>query len=298
MTGVILGHVTPQPKDPKHERLVPLRAECEVLVVGPSYAKQVYEEEFEAEATRRGRPIHLCKFAKNRLGGFEQHLELQSLLAGQHWPRLKLVLFDATLGPASGYVPENSFKPRVRAYHTAGLFPWYFRYWKAQHNGLPAHAKQLTGHLLHYLGNILGVGRGSPGIESLAEPHAPPRRQRQMTRGEHEAKVAHLKRARRKDVPHAMLRKQQIIEEAELIRAQGYRGEALVAPTWVHANAAGKGHVGAARVPIHDFADPERYPSLYKYGTHKRDGHLTRSGAEEYSKLLARVVVERLEASK
>ena len=265
-------------------------------MVGPSYAKQVYEKEFEAEAARLGHPVRLCKFAKNRLAGFEQHLELQHLLVGKRWPRLKLVYFDASLGPDSGYVEANAFKPRITAYHTAHLFPWYFRYWNAQESGPVAHARQLAGHLLHFVGNTLAVGRGAAGMVSLAEPPPPPKEQQPLSIRKHNAKLAQLKRdvAQRTHVTYPNERKRQILEEAELIRSQGYLGEALMAPTWVNVNAFGEEPLGEARVLFHDFADPKRYPTLYKHGTHKRDGHLTKSGAEEYSKLLARLTVERL----
>ena len=323
MLGLSLGalalrSLVAPPPDRDRMAMDKVRPECEVLFVGPSFVKsQIHTELVEAEAARLGHPLRACKYAKAGLKGFEQYHTLRELMA-QSWPQLKLVLFDITLGGDSGYSLDNRFKPRIIRFHVPEIFSWYYEFWDEQQPPL-GHARQLFDHGLHALARALHVGVGAEHLLELspqtlaAVVSSPPpttqqaekvrksgkaKKHKVMSEREYKDRLKKMdKKARRlaKKQPRLSADKRAfLLHEYAIFQERGVRAEALLAPTW-SPHSAGYGKLGRSGPKVHNFSTPKKYPSLYAKHSHKRDGHLTRKGSEEYSRLLARLIVKRLE---
>jgi hypothetical protein len=70
-----------------------------------------------------------------------------------------------------------------------------------------------------------------------------------------------------------------------------------VAPVWSPGLRLPRRVASEEGLVVHNFANPDAFQGLYSVGMHERDGHLTKTGAGEYSRLLGRLVVKRLEAA-
>jgi len=301
LTALLVGQLVSPPPD---TQLVSLRVqarECEVLFVGPSYVQsQVLTDVVDAEARLLGYPLRTCKFAKTHLKGFEQYHSLRILMS-QPWPKLKLVVYDVTLGADSGYVVENRFKPRVIRFHLPEIFQWYFRFWSEQ-KAQRGHPRQLLDHGLHVLARSLHVGVGAELLSAQSVTVSPKSKRKKgpklMAEADIRRRLKRLlsmkERAKKTKLPPA--RRDFIRYEYDLIREHGFAAEAISAPVWSLRSL--DTTLGQDGPRFSNFADPDKYPSLYTRYAHKRDDHLTKKGSQEYSRLLARHLVQRLKSPK
>jgi hypothetical protein len=302
----LLGAVLPRSKEKRHRAVEQLRTECEVLIVGPSFVNsQVFPEVVDAAALEAGTKLRSCKFARESLKAFEMKRELETLLS-KPWSKLRLVVFDVTLGPDTGVKLENRFKRRVLDWHTWDLLPWYLDHMGGQRGGKHTPYLRFLDHVAHVAVNTLLVGRGA---EDLADLNVTRRRTSGPRSAEHEPaehadqptrqngrRVAELLERRRKleSLNPAPGMTVWVLELRDLVRMHGAEGEGLIAPVW-YPGFLDPAALPAADVPVvHAFDDPDKYPTLYAPGMHKDDGHLTKKGSREYSRLLGLTLATRV----
>jgi hypothetical protein len=302
----LLESVLPAATEPFYESLEPELAVCEVLFVGPSYVKQqVLPLLVDEAALAAGRELRSCKFARESMKGFEMKRDLDIVL-GKRWTKLRLVVFDVTLGPDSGFKPENRFKPRILRWHTWDFIPWYLSHLPGQRTEGDSHYLRLFEHIEHILANTLLVGRGP---EMLAEATSKPqkvdaRASRPYKEDLDLSELARIdsprmsrligdrKRRASKTPPSVVA---PWIEELHaVVERHGFVGDALIAPVW-KPTFLPKGAFSNAGDPlVYAFDNPRKYPMLYEAGMHNKTGHLTSEGSRRYSRLLGTMLAERI----
>lgn len=307
LMGLVLGIgvlrlMIPAVGDSVYSRVPPLRADCEVLFFGPSYVQsQVYPEVVDSAAAESGRPVKSCKFARTHLKGFEMKRELEIIL-GQPWAKLRLVVFDVTLGPDVWFKPENRFKPRVVRWHTLEFLPWFVAHLDGQGDRGVSLPERFNEHLRHVIANTLLVGQGAEHLAAMGKPDAralSSRTSKNMKKQKvNMKKLARLNKkrlarlARRKEMGAPRI--EWILELRSLVRSHGVEGDALIAPVWGGQWYPRKNFPAQDPPVLHAFNDPKKYPSLYVVGAHKEDEHLTYEGSVEYSKVLGREIASRM----
>ena len=304
----LIDAIAPDSTERLYREVEQMRADCEVLFVGPSYVNgQVYPDVVDQAAREAGVSLSSCKFARMHLKGFEMKRELEAILKNP-WSKLRLVVFDVTLGPDTGFKPENRFKPRVLRWHTWDLLPWYLEHLEGQRTGKDSPYLRLWDHVQHVVVNALLVGRGAERLAELSDPATPdggsktpglerdrPDQTKQLRR-RNEKRVAKLLDRRRRRVtstPDTAMAAW-VLELRSVVRAHGAEGDGLIAPVWSPSLVA-KGAFPPADAPVvHAFDNPRKYPTLYELGMHKADEHLTDEGSREYSRLLGQTLAMRM----
>lgn len=320
LIGLLLLSRLPLPPDLKYESIKTLRQSCEVLFVGPSYVNsQVFTNVVDEEAARLGTPLSSCKYSRTAMKGYEMKHELELILA-EPWPHLKLVMLDITLGPDSRIKKKNRFKPRVLRWHTWAFLPWLASHLDGQRTTAEYPrwlqlAKQGVDHVEHVLASNLLVGRGAEHLNRLnpvqkkPRKHTwPPRKPKKELSEKRKKKLNRLNKKRVERLRERRNRKEtRLSPEAEgrwlkelrgVVRQSGAEADGLIAPVWkAH-------HVALSVFPngetpfVHNYANPEKYPELYRTGAHDRSEHLSPEGSYQYSLLLADAVSRRLKELK
>jgi hypothetical protein len=283
---------------------------CNVLFVGPSYVRDgVYPQIFDREAKQLGSELRACKYALSSLKGYELRHDLEVLLSAP-WRKLDLVVVDITLGSNLSFEPENWFKARVVDWHSRDSLAWLRVYYREQGlRGLPL-ARRLAPHYEHVALNYLGVGRGVALLERTRlfdryratprhvrqdyEVRTPSVRATRKLRGsEYPDEVRDLADAKREArnnhdaIPDTWAR-----ELEGVIRGHGYEPAFLFAPVLTLKMPPEASRPGARPLTILDFDDPDAYPELYASDRRGYTNHLNDRGATDYSRLLAREIVE------
>jgi hypothetical protein len=133
------------------------RADCEILLIGPSYANMVEPPAFEAEARQLGFDKRLCKLGRAGLAAYELSQEVDFALS-EPWPRLELVLIDVTLGRAPGFPEGNWFKSRTVEWHSLAGMNWVLDYYRDRPKRSPSPRVWLS-HVEHVLAHYVSLGR-------------------------------------------------------------------------------------------------------------------------------------------
>jgi len=302
----VLFAVVPRDR-PALQRTIDERAECQVLIVGPSYVQAgIFPPLFDAEARRIGLNLRSCKYAEGSLAGFELEYVLGRLLA-KPWPKLEHLIVDVTLGQGSAFERENWFKRRPIDWHTWGAIPWLIAHDRPGRKGRAAPALELWAHAQHVALNYLGVGRGIPLLEKLRfssadEPapaleltsmahspaHPPTKRRgyaeelRQLTASK--ARVRAEPTGGSDAWPRELLR---------FVRAHGVaRAIFLISPVLSTRRPVEGAGADPDGLVVFDFEDPTRYPELYSEDVRGRTSHLKGRGPGLYSALLAQRLLE------
>lgn len=281
---------------------------CNVLIVGPSYIKVgLNPEDFDAEARALGHPLHVCKFARSALRGYEVVNDLKALLE-HRWPVLRYVAVDISLRHGNlGFEPENWFTPRVVQWHTWDALAWTYDYYREQPK---LDWKELgpigLGHLEHVAANYLGIGRvgrfltrgrfiehltgAEQGQETPPEVDRVGRKAKLVTptEAQHDAAVKKLVEYKSK----AGARKRSADDDwprqlEPVIRAAGFKPVFLYSPVYGTLMPPRLKRPGKRALVFLDFADPEHYPTLYTYDVRGHTAHVNGKGAVLYSRLLA-----------
>jgi hypothetical protein len=284
---------------------------CNVLFVGPSYVRDgVFPHVFDREAKKLGSHLRACKYALSSLKGYEVRHDLDVLLR-EPWPRLELVVIDITLGSGVSFEQDNWFKARVVEWHTLGSLPWLYGYYREQGLRGLALARTLAPHYAHLALNYLGVGRGVSLLEraNLLDHR---RSNARHVRRDYEVRTLSVRATRRVRGPDypgqvqalldAKLAAQANHDESSdawarelehVVRDHGYEVAFLIAPVLTLKQPPQATRAGARPLSILDFDDPHAYPELYESDRRGYTSHLNERGADDYSRLLAREIVQR-----
>jgi hypothetical protein len=133
------------------------RADCKILLIGPSYANMVVPSAFEAEARELGFDKRLCKIGRSGLAAYELSQEIDFALS-EPWPKLELVLIDVTIGRAPGFPEENWFKSRTVEWHNLAGMNWVLDYYRHHPKRSPAPRVWLA-HVEHVFSHYVSLGR-------------------------------------------------------------------------------------------------------------------------------------------
>ncbi len=266
-------------------------AECQVLVVGPSYVKEVLPEVFDAEAARVGFDKRACRLGRTNLRGYELEHELDVLLS-HRWPKLERVVIDITLGDSLSFDPENWFKPRVIAWHTFRAIPWLHRYY-VQHFARESNPiTMIAAHAGHIAANYLSLGRAAelfPGGGTTTEPTRKTPKARKGSNRSHQAKLSALKRKKRLiTAKHQTTSARWALELRRVVRRHGHEPIFLYSPVWSGLKPPLRVGHGEDPLVLLDFDDPARFPELYTADVRGSTQHLNDRGGHIYSKLLVR----------
>jgi hypothetical protein len=278
-----------------------VRPECRFLFVGPSYIRaQFLPEAFDAEAERIGLGGRSCKFGRSSLRGYEVRHELERLLS-HDWPKLELVVIDTTLGSAKvGFQRDNWLKPRLIAWHTLDALPWLWKFYERDARSWHEKAPVVATHVEHVAANYAGLGRATSLLSGLAdtEQEAPTQNEPVSARKHDQLlrKLTWSKRAFARDEKYGTSRWP--LELRSLVRAHGAEAWFLHAPVWKTVRQPGRAHRGSDRLVLLDFNDPERFPELYRPKARGNTQHISPETYSVYSRLLAREVQRRLEATR
>ncbi len=284
---------------------------CNVLFVGPSYVRDgVFPHVFDREAKRLGSQLRACKYALSSLKGYEVRHDLEVLLR-EPWPKLELVVIDITLGADASFEKDNWYKARVVEWHTLGSVPWLYGFYRAQGLRGLALARTLAPHYAHVALNYLGVGRGVALLERASLLDRRRETQRHVRR-DYEVRTPSVRATRKLRGPDypgqvqalldAKLEAQNHHDEASdtwarelerVVRDHGYDVAFLLAPVLTFRQPPQALRAGARPLTILDFDDPHAYPKLYESDRRGYTSHLNELGADDYSRLLAREIVER-----
>jgi hypothetical protein len=267
----------------------------------------VLPDVIDEESRRRGNPIRSCKVARTAMKGYEIKRELDILL-DKPWPKLKLVMIDITLGSDNRFNVKNDYTPRVLRWHTWEFLPWYLEHLDGERiknqNPIRAYSSRLLRHFKHFAVNQLLVGRGAEHLATLSE--APPKERWVYKPPTSEEKIRKRRRTNDKRVRElrkqiqvpsqrdAKLRGEWFLELRDLTRSHGVEADALFAPVWRYHPLSKNVFPKNDPPVVHDYADPEKYPILYKFGAHTGSEHLSHSGSHDYSTLLGRDLAERV----
>ena len=279
---------------------------CQVLLVGPSYIRSGFlPDVFERETQALGHPLRACKFSRSALRGYEVEHDL-GILMRHRWPALKKVLVDVTLAPTIGFERDNWFTPRMVHWHTWQALTWLRRYYGRRDASVAQRAPLWLAHLQHVTMNYLSVGRvGSrltqarrlERVTGRDRRYKPPkdvdRPQREVDTFETLAKKSRqLAADKAKDRERRRYEDDTWPRELEpVIRDHGYEPVFLYSPVLIELLPPQPVRAGKRPLVFMDFADPDRYPSLYEPEVRARGSHLTTEGAQRYSRLLARQVL-------
>ena len=281
------------------------RAECQVLIAGPSYVNSgIKPRFFDQESARIGLNLRSCKLAQAALHGFELQHDFDLVFKHHEWPKLEYVIVDITLGDGIDLPHENWFKPRLVDWHVGGAIPSILRYYARRPGDWLDKAPTLWAHTEHLAMNYLAIGRGMAtlnsvrlldrlGEEEIVEQSAP---------GQHEAidfqgpgygaALARLtrdkarlqaSRATGSDAWPRALRDQ--------LRGYGYEPIFLISPV-LYSKRPPRSEGPGDPVRVLDFQDPSRYPELFKQDVRGHTSHLQGEGPRLYSTLLARRLLE------
>jgi hypothetical protein len=297
----------PGPLGKKAASVLAERASCNVLFLGPSYvASQFVPETFNREAERIGSRTRACKFGATALRGYELRMWLERFLA-EDWPNLEIVVLDITLGDGLDFERANWFKPRVVEWHTWEAMPWLLDYYE-QRERLPflEQIPELWVHTKHLGAHYVELGQGVDALgalkllERFRKKDAPPSSEatRTSARERAERAAARAPSLRRQISRLTALRARGprvgdngwALELQSVVRASGKKAYFLIAPVLyspVVPQRKGR-NPREGRFVVFDYADPERYPELYRIKARGNTSHLSASGREIYSSLLAR----------
>lgn len=301
-----------RPVDPALDEALAEASRCNVLFVGPSYLEVGLKTElFDAEARALGHPLRSCKFTRSALRSYELKHDLEQLMA-ERWPALQKVAVDLTLFPSGiGFERQNWFNPRTVHWHTWDALPWLYGHYRTKKQSLGALAPIVAGHLQHVAMNYLGIGRGGVVLSGArwverhagweGERKAPrevdrlPRSKKRVDLTDEEADAATRllalekarTRARRRYDDDAWAR-----ELEPIIRGHGFEPVFLYSPVFRNRVPPRPTRPGKKPLVFLDFDDPGRYPALYLADSRGRTSHLSREGAQHYSRLLAQEFVK------
>lgn len=287
-------------------------ADYDTLFIGSSRTgRQVMPSLFDAAMAEAGRPTRSFNLGMPGMRPPEDSYVLERALAGRRAP-LRFLIVECN--PVRiGLPPQDRATARAVYWHDA---PRMRVLWKRAFapSSLAAdaplsgpvvrqHLLELAEHAHHWLWNATRLGRGAEQLqEALAVRDAPrrshwlgpagdgfhPRPMRQPFDGDALARYQR-ELSRALAAPHGP-RYGDAESQAELARKRALAAQhggrlVLVAPPYVSEPFA---PLPAQGIPFLDFSDPRRYPELFE-PAHRNDAtHLNPTGAEIYSRLLAR----------
>lgn len=290
--------------------------EYDVLAIGSSLTyRQIIPSIFDEAARDAGRPLRLYNLGVDGMRAPEDTYLLEKALALRTTP-LSVVLVESNrlrfpIRPQDANTVRAIYWHDSKRLATMARFAWQSspdeRGILAVPNRLGETIPTLWQHFDYWLRNVSALGRGHEAlIDALLETgppargigpdgYAPPPPRRGLTSDETSSFDEALARRRggatRYDAGDSLSRAE-LDEKRRIIERAGARMLLVIPPDPMAKHFLPPNE--SERVGVLDFSDPSAYPELYDPADRRDPAHLDVRGAELYSRLLARRLVERL----
>lgn len=300
----------------KLERYAQAADEYDVLAIGSSLTyRQIIPSIFDEVARESGRPMRLYNLGVDGMRPPEDTYLLEQALALRTTP-LAVVLVESNrlrfpIRPQDANTVRAIYWHDSKRLATMARFAWQsntddFGVLADTHH-LGETIPTLWQHFDYWLRNVSALGRGHEAlIGALLETgpparrigpdgYAPPPPRRGLTSDEtrsYDEALASLRGGATRYDSGDLLSRAELGEKRRIIEHAGARMLLVIPPDPMAKHFLPPNE--SERVGVLDFSDPSAYPELYDPADRRDPAHLDVRGAERYSRLLARRVVERL----
>jgi hypothetical protein len=290
------------------------RPAINLVMIGSSVVREHFiPHVFDAEMRKRGRRIHSLNLGVEGMNDYEKDIVLDGIL-GMDLPKLRWIFLDITAGANPNIFLHDNQSDRTIRWHSLRQMRRMYDFYAATGMGTLQSLTNLARHLDYVALRYANVGRGVRAIrearrEEMGPPELPHRGYARIDtlpaqptgiiaqRGK--GRVAWEKRLaaalEKLEEPIEPTPAPYLDEWSERVSRFGKEAIFVRTPALYINHMPAEGVRDLDPVPFFDFADPERYPALYKLESRYDRRHLSHLGATRYTKRLAEAFAAHLD---